>query len=311
MNDIAYIRDEDRQEYRNFCIHHLRQYGRPIVAEVWHYTTADGLMAILKSGKIFSTQVTCLNDNLEQRYFGDLVHEAVKQQIIQNTDSNVDVLLRLADKMLGERDFSTAWHFVACFSEVEDDLGQWRGYGGGECGYAIGFRSDGLLEALKARPSALFLPMHYTGSAQQFVVNDVLRMAQTYFLDGINKCGFTDIDRWAREFLMAFAIEMDIFASMTKHPKFSSEMERRITTSLQTGENKDLEFRQKRTLLARHLPIDLTVDAGGERKLPITSIYIGPGPAKRVSQVSVGDLLLKHGYAGVPVKLSAVPYRIP
>jgi hypothetical protein len=70
------IQNEDRQEYHNFCLHHLRTYGRPPVEEVWHYTTAEGLIAILKEGKIFSTQVTCLNDNREQRYFGDLLHEA-------------------------------------------------------------------------------------------------------------------------------------------------------------------------------------------------------------------------------------------
>ena len=37
------------------------------------------------------------------------------------------------------RDFAGEGHFVTCFSEVEDDLSQWRGYGGGECGYALGF----------------------------------------------------------------------------------------------------------------------------------------------------------------------------
>jgi hypothetical protein len=157
MPEIEYIREVDKQEYRNFCMHHIRSFARPPVAEVWHYTSADGLIAILKSGQMWSTQVACLNDSLEQRYFGDLVNDVVRLQMAQNTEPDLAVLLRIADQGLSQRDFASAWHFVACFSEVEDDLGQWRGYGGGECGYALGFRFDGILEAIRTRPSALFL----------------------------------------------------------------------------------------------------------------------------------------------------------
>jgi hypothetical protein len=309
--DFNYILDEDRQEYRNFCLHHLPAYGRPPVDEVWHYTTAEGLIAILQSGKMFSTQVTCLNDSLEQRYFGDLIYDAAKSLIASNTDPDLGVFLRIAEDALIKRDFATAWHFVTCFSENGDDLGQWRGYGGGECGYAIGFRYDGLLKSLEARPNAMFLPMQYKSSSHKFVVDDVLRMGQIFFRAGVIKRNVTDIERWAREFLIAFTWQLDIFASLTKHPKFVGEMERRIVTSLQVGEHKSLEFRQKRTLLARHLPIDLARDVDGVRLLPISRICIGPSPAQRVTQVSVADLLLKFGYKNIPVELSAVPYRIP
>jgi hypothetical protein len=267
--NLTYVTDADHAEYHRFCLHHLRTYGRPLVPEVWHYTTADAMMKILEGRKIFATQVTCLNDNREQRYFGDLFYQAMKP------------------------------------------LGQWRDYGGGECGYAIGFRTDGILEALRARPSALFLPMQYADHSHRFVVDDALRMAQTYFLDGIKNKGITDIAQWAREFVIAFAMHLDIFASTTKHPAFQHEMERRIVAPFQPGDVNRLEFRQKRTLLARHLPIDLTIMVDGECKVPISRICVGPGPAQRVTQVSVGDLLLKYGYKEVPVELSAVPYRTP
>jgi hypothetical protein len=73
----------------------------------------------------------------------------------------------------------------ACFSEIEDDLGQWRGYGDGECGYAVGFRSDGIMEATKARPNTLLLPMSYDENAQNFLVKDVLPMSEVYFRSGL------------------------------------------------------------------------------------------------------------------------------
>ena len=143
------------------------------------------------------------------------------------------------------------------------------------------------------------------------MVDDVLRMAEVFFRAGIVKRKVSDIERWAREFLIAFTWQLDIFASITKHPKFAGEMERRIVTSLQLGEQKSLEFRQKGTLLARHLPIEVTNVVDGFRLLPLSRICVGPSPAQRVTQVSVGDLLLKFGYKNIPVELSAVPYRIP
>jgi hypothetical protein len=69
-----------------------------------------------------------------------------------------------------------------------------------------------------------------------------------------------------------------------------------------------LNFGKSKRCLRGISPIDLRGDDG---LLPITRICVGPGPAQRVSQISVGDLLLKYGYVGIPVTLSAVPFRIP
>lgn len=309
MNDIEYVREQDKQEYLRFFAHHLRSFGRPPASELWHYTDAEGLMGIVASGQLWCTQVACLNDSLEQRYFGDLVHAAVKARQANSTDPDLAILLRVADEFLDGQDFAAAGRFVACFSEVEDDLGQWRGYGGGQCGYAIGFRFDGISEALTAQPRSTFLlPMHYEDAGHQFLVGDVLRMGQEYFFQGVQR-GLPDIERWAREFLAAFAAALDPLAAIIKHPKFSSEKEHRIVTHLQPGEHTQLKFRQRRTLLARHLPIDVKV--GTPKLLPLTRVYVGPGPTQRVSQVSVGDLLRKHGYEGLPIELSKVPYRVP
>lgn len=307
----SYVREGDKEEYRRFCRHHLPAFSRALPPELWHYTSANGLVKILQSGQVWSTQIACLNDTLEQRFFGDRVHEAVKKRRAQNADPKLAVLFQTADEALADRDFTAAGHFVACFSEIEDDLGQWRGYGGGECGYAVAFRSDGILEALKSRQGALLLPMNYETRTHDFLVQDLLKTAETYFLGGLQRKEVTDMAKWAQEFIAALAAELDIFACLIKHPKFSGEAERRITTMLQPGEHARLEFSQKRTLLARHLPLDLTIAADGQKRLPISRIYVGPGPSRQVSRISVGDLLLKCGYENIKVELSQVPYRVP
>ena len=104
-----------------------------------------------------------------------MIHSALKVRRGQNIEAALGTFYRLADDALADRDYTSEGNFVTCFSEVEDDLGQWRGYGGGECGYAIGFSSSGLVEALKARPSTMLLPMCYDEGLHTHVVNDVLR----------------------------------------------------------------------------------------------------------------------------------------
>ena len=307
MNHESYINNADREEYRRFVEHHLGSYGRECPDEVWHYTTAEGLIEILKTGMIFSTQISCLNDNLEQRYFGDLCNLAIKQQLIKRENDPFRIVLEMADQMLEKRDFTSYPAFVACFSEVEDDLGQWRGYGGGECGYAIGFNVEDLLSF--SERNICFFPMNYDETVQNSVVNDILRMAEIYFIKGIEDKNIKEENyiKWASEFLETFDNELWIFSSLTKHSKFSSERERRIVTHFQESDRTNLEFRQKRTLLARHLPLDLTING----RLPITRIYIGPSSAKHISKISVGDLLLKYGYTNISIELTKVPYRIP
>lgn len=310
MTEFEYIREEDRLEYRDFCIHHLRSFERRPVDEIWHYTNADGLLGILKSGQIWATQVACLNDNLEKKYFSTLICDAVKERRRLNSNQLLDDLWRIADERLSNADFSAEGQFVACFSEVEDDLGQWRGYGGGECGYAIGFKLDKILEAIKSRPNSVILPLHYEEIGQKFLVDQVMEWGERYYTNGLEREP-PDKKEFAALFFEAFAEELDIFSSLIKHPKFSGEKEWRIATGLMPDEHKFLEFRQKRTLLARHLPINITIHGNGVYRLPLTRIYVGPGASQNVSRVSVGDLLLKHKYDNIKVEKSKIPYRVP
>ena len=305
-NTDAYISAADKDEYIKFVSDRLPSFARPSSGEVWHYTSGQALVAILNTGTLFSTQVSCLNDTLEQRYFGDLVHAEIKKVALSNTDQRLTPLLKIADGALTNRDFSATWHFVSCFSEVTDDLGQWRGYGGGQCGYAVGFDLEKLLGVLRIRrPGAIVVPMCYDLALQQSIVKDVIENAKQYFIAGLSK--HSDPEKWANEFIAAFSWALDIFACLFKHPKFSGEHERRIVAAFVDADLSSLIFTQKNTLLARHLPLSLMMT---NWKLPITRVLVGPGPAQRVTQVSVGTLLKQRGY-DVPVDLSSVPYRVP
>jgi hypothetical protein len=303
-----FVQQADKERIRHFVHEQIIRLVKPAPIEIWHYTDANGLLGILKTGGFWFTQSTCLNDIAEQRYLSDRVHEHVKVQILETPAEPAATMRRAADFALSHRDFSTTWHHVACFSEVEDDLSQWRGYGGGECGFAIGLDVRELNAALKKRRGeAAFVKMIYDADEHERLAKDVLAFGLNMFAEKIAQDIRADANVSAEQFLEAFAFELDILATMTKHPKFHREEEWRMVAAFQAEDFKNLEFRQKRTLLARYLPIAL---APADEKLPITRVYVGPGPVQRVSQVSVDAALKKYGYPEIKVEISKVPFRI-
>jgi hypothetical protein len=104
--NLKYVTDADKAEYGRFVIHHLPSFARNLPPEIWHYTNAQGLIAILTTGKIFSTQISCLNDNLERRYFGDLVLASLKDIATKSTDVKLAVLFGAALSQLANPDYS-------------------------------------------------------------------------------------------------------------------------------------------------------------------------------------------------------------
>jgi hypothetical protein len=109
-------------------------------AALYHYTRGETLIQIIESGKLWSTQIGCLNDTAEVRYG----LEGLRRRIRERRETapagpEIETLLRRLDQVLSDPQLETAPAFVTCFSILGDDLAQWRAYSGGEGGYAIRF----------------------------------------------------------------------------------------------------------------------------------------------------------------------------
>ena len=115
---------------------------------LWHYTSGDALLGIIKSHSIWATQLQCLNDNSEYRYPFSLLAEVLdlrpgRTEVFQENERS---FLSYLGKRFREPPRFYGDCFVTCFSGRADDLSQWRAYGGpqGENGYAIGFDAHAL-----------------------------------------------------------------------------------------------------------------------------------------------------------------------
>jgi hypothetical protein len=99
-------------------------------------------------------------------------------------------------------------------------------------------------------------------------------------------------------------------APVVKDDCFQAESEYRIVHELRVTEKRMIRFKQKATLLDRHLPLKFPLWSGTRVPLlPIVKIMVGPGRQTAVTRVSVGTLLEQLGYKEIPVTISKRPLQ--
>jgi hypothetical protein len=62
---------EQFQKYQKFLEEQAERLGSvkyDLNTLLWHYTSGQNLIKIVESGRLYSTQVSCLNDSSEMRY---------------------------------------------------------------------------------------------------------------------------------------------------------------------------------------------------------------------------------------------------
>ena len=98
-----------------------------------------------------------------------------------------------------------------------------------------------------------------------------------------------------------------------KDPAFEAEREWRIIHKLRPSDIRSMVYRQRQTLMSRHIPFNYQKrdGDGSPPLLPIQKIVVGPSRHKLVSQTSVYDLLRTQGYpASKPtVEPSKIPFQ--
>jgi len=309
----ATVTSAERSQYRGFVENQIQLLAKPSPAILWHYTTGDGLIKIIQTGSLFSTQISCANDTSEFSYARDNILAAFKRK--RSTIGNQDAfaLLNYIDAY-SFPDTSTSEWFITCFSENRDDLSQWRAYGSGENGYSIGFNISAMMPKIISNKCSL-VPVHYDLTTHTRLADAVAHATLQFFVQGWESrrsSGIT-MDQWALSFKAAWIDEMTYLVPPMKHPGFAPECEWRIIHRLQTEDVDQMVYLQKQTLMSRHLPLkygpaDASANSG---LLPLNEIIVGPGRRKEVSRISVTDLLRTKKYPEpvISVTMSGIPYQ--
>jgi hypothetical protein len=191
-------------------------------------------------------------------------------------------------------------YFVSCFSSLEDDLSQWRSYGGGENGYAIGI----IARDLFGTTNSLVARVNYDPDLHMKLADEAAQATIKFYEEGLE----FGIDNWDNQFLLAWDTALTQLAPLAKDPGFSVEKEVRVIHQLQGYELSQLKVLQRKTMMSRHLPMRFPA-SGQASRLPLSKIIIGPCRHREITRVSVDTLLRSHGYQNVSVISSQRPYQ--
>ena len=115
---------------------------------IYHYCSAETLLAIVQNKTLRFSDINMLND-AEEGWWGYRIFEEAATNVINRTGlpKEACALIEGLDKTFVDK-IDTLWStsglnlisFVSCFSTERDSLSQWRAYADDGRGFAIGFR---------------------------------------------------------------------------------------------------------------------------------------------------------------------------
>lgn len=293
---------------------------------LFHYTSADGLLGILNSQKLHSSHIFYLNDyeenlNIWKFFFAGMrdleSNELYSKNFINAIKSyfdhwNVFDKETISHELFREIKAFDYLLFVFSFSHNEDDLSQWRAYTNNTFGFCLKFNFDlNFLNSqtvfidgpLSVNPSAnskiLLRNCIYNSEEKKEIIAKLLGHAYQKFCSGIS--------HWHNE-LFFDLLTLNIFF---KNEKFESEKECRMAilpTEYSFVKNKQnesiLDFRKGNSFLIPFIKLDLTPNI-------IKEIIVGPSPFPQHSLGSLKMLLMKLRKVLGPIdsKTSLIPYR--
>lgn len=290
------------------------------VETLWHYTTLEGLLGILRSKSIWATHVQSLNDHSELRYVLDKLQGKWGKGVALADQRALDVFVQ-------QQLLQSAELYVASFCEEGDLLSQWRGYAGNS-GVAVGFDAIELMRSMHASRSGMLLRVLYeeddADEAAQYIRRRVLEVWREAFPEGIldfaskftgeelsltiqNK-GFEKVVDAASKNFFQIAEEiasLGIISLRHKHPSFVEESEwRLIHQSPRSNDGLNYRISGNALIPYRSMPLGDAPDIS-----PIRRIRLGPGVTDDTKLWTVRHLLASEGYERVQVDISEVPLR--
>jgi hypothetical protein len=276
---------------------------------VFHYTSLSGFQQIVRSGKMYASDIRYLNDATEMTHALRLVQDARERRLraiddIKEAGGNISSMLdpSLPDHMLMfdlDEQVRGAPCYVTCFTKEGNQLSQWRGYCPPHKGISIGFLTSDLRASAKTQWFALRECIY--DPQRQTLVGDSLLSALKW----------SEESRNAKRRTQLYSAFQQI-AAVLKHPRFGEERECRLISTEWHTDNPRLgiEHREGKTMLIPYCAFDLPRDEHG--RLKIARVIVGPTPHAYQALFSVSQFLVAQNAAdhiGNRVEYCDIPLR--
>lgn len=290
--------------------------GNRVLPEIlYHYTSQFGLIGMLNDKTIRASKIHYLNDSKEFALALKLARNELTERInaapSQRDRSRLELLRDTIYTIAG---VNTC---VCCFSELGDALSQWRGYGGGNAGFSVGFTREWFTRVKETLGLSLS-PCIYDPEDQQRLIQDAI---DEFFATNANKepdywdrdRGYVDPDR-PNTFVVLrhagddFATRLSLIAPLIKEKSFADEREWRLVAP--TVSAHELDHRPGRSMLIPYCNIPIGDD---DKFDSIREIIVGPTPHPDLSAASVRSLAIAAGLDNpdniLETRTTSIPFR--
>lgn len=283
---------------------------------LYHYTSLDGLLGIVKSKTIYATDVGFVNDSSELTYAKALIQDHVKAHYPDGALLNFCFVAYL------EMATTISAHYLTCFCAEGDLSSMWTGYADRGMGYALGFRRDELADMPCCLPKGgpTILPIEYQRQKQTKLVAKLLDgLAQA--LSRLAAAPEFHLDTMAiPNRIMAHEMAWDahqLLARMMftfKNPAFQEEREWRLVVRNHPAfgaESGSLvtEFRDVKGQRIPYVKVPLEClgdDSEGPRRIEPKDIVYGPTLDPTVTEPTLRALLIRERLSGCKLRKSEV-----
>src|ERR1700722_1366245 len=172
MNRYQYLPKELQKELdgcnRDLCavVDELneRQFATLPPKILYQYTDAKGLRGILNSGTVWVTDVLEQKDPSEVYHGVEIGAQALSAAAAKELHAATPLFARRVAENQRALVQHSARYYIACFARVRDDIDQWRAYGAGGNGFALGFDGSALEKTFQrsAERNNCTIEMNYT-----------------------------------------------------------------------------------------------------------------------------------------------------
>jgi hypothetical protein len=287
---------------------------------LYHYTSLNGILGILRSRSIWATHASYLNDASE--FFHGL--QFVKEEAV-GIFMEDDYLAPFGWAVRhGLETVSADDLYISSFSEKADLLSQWRGYCPAGAGLCLGFELNHLRNFCQDRGYRLEKCIYEHNQQIQQVVELVNQCLERFPKPHLTRSDYEKLDSkgqvnavidyglrtsdgtekpQADSAVNLLCAEISMLAPLFKNQGFQEEAEWRIVAE---GPIEPVQFRTNMSYLAPFVELEVlsetTVSA-------LREVIIGPNPNQRRCESSVKKLLVSCGFGEVEVKLSPLPFN--
>jgi len=274
---------------------------------LYHYTTAEGLIGIIKQQNIRATNIFYLND-WEEYVTGIKLAQNYLEQLRDETSTEIDIqrFNWLIKEIKDTGPLRSLEVYISSFSKNGDELSQWRAY----CpkgGYAIGFPIS-RLRALAKKQEFVLKKCVYAKKHQAKIIREAVKeaMQQGPNQNQILQAG-PDAESLIRCTLSSKLIwKLSQVCPILKNSAFKSEEEYRLISKPRAGNCfNQTQFKAKNGMIVPYNEFDIQEEIL-LRKIVVT---VGPTPHPAESRASVKSFLRwQTGYAHA-VRNTRAPYR--